>query len=319
MAEAVGRLRQDVGDRLRWRVPPTARMRLLEVRERSRLWTADLRTLPDLLVIGAQRSGTSSLYRYLRMHPNVAGPLRKEVDYFGFRFDRGEHWYRANFPLMARRELAQRLGRPFLTFEATPDYLLHPLAAGRAGALVPDARIVVLLRDPVDRAVSHFRHAVRHGWETLPFQDALAAEPDRLDGEMAHIHENPGYRASALRRYSYVTRGLYAEQIARWLEVFPRGQLLAIDATQLYEDPAGALHTVLDFVGLPRWQPAEFRNYSYRTADVHKGSSTSGVGESLDDLRRHFRPANAELERLLGQSFSWSSVPSTARLDPGER
>jgi hypothetical protein len=307
MAEALGRLRQDLGDRLRWQVPSAARRRLLDAREASRLRSSDLRTLPDLLIIGAQRAGTSSLYRYLRMHPHIAGPLRKEVDYFGFRFERGERWYRANFPLTARRELAHRLDRPFLTFEATPDYLLHPLAARRAHQLLPDARIVVLLRDPVERAISHYGHAVRHGWETLPLQDALAAEEERLQGEIARIRQSPGYRASAFRRYSYVTRGLYADQISRWLDEFPRGQLLVIDSNELYTNPAQALHAVLDFAGLPRWQPAEFRNYSYRTADVP--TPTSRSDDLVANLRQRFAPANAELERLLGQSFSWSSSP----------
>src|SRR4051812_20031887 len=119
--------------------------------------SAPLRGLPSVLIIGAQKSGTTSLSSYLVEHPDMLPSLRKEVHYFSFNYERGVNWYRAHFPY------THHLRRGALTLDATPYYLVHPLVAQRAAQLLPHAKLVVLLRNPVDRALSHYQHEVRGG------------------------------------------------------------------------------------------------------------------------------------------------------------
>ena len=264
---------------------------------------ASNRALPDFLVIGTQRGGTSSLYRYLGAHPDVVASLRKETDYFSTEYQRGDSWYRAHFPMST----SQRR----LTFEATPAYLLHPLAAERAAALVPRARIIAMLRDPVDRAFSQYRHNRRLGNETLSFEDALAAEPERLRGEYERIERDPYYPAIPLRRHGYVERGLYAEQLERWLPRF--SDVLVVRSEDFMADPRPVFRSVLEFLQLPEWEPEAFVNYSYRDTDPARpgGAPARSAGDPPDDARSEleiaFEVPNARLRELLDRDFAWSS------------
>jgi hypothetical protein len=278
-------------DELRSRVPIGVRHRVAKARLRYRVPTGRWRRLPDAMVIGAQRAGTSSLYRYLGAHPDVSASFRKEVEYFSRYEHLGERWYRAHFDL--------DVGRRRLTFEATPDYLLHPLAAQRARALVPDAKLVVLLRDPVARAVSHHRHMVRLGYERLDLDAALDAEPGRCGPDLSRLAVDPGHDPKALLRYSYVARGRYEEQLRRWFDHFPRDQFLVIRSEDLFDDPVRSFATVVDFLGLPSWQPQHFANVSRPT----RGSGADRTGPGIEArLRETFRAPNAALLELLGDA-----------------
>jgi hypothetical protein len=180
---------------------------------RTAIWgfgraTSRWRPLPHFLVLGAQKAGTTALYAYLRWHPAITGPSWKEVSFFDRHWWRGPAWYRGQFPLRSGTRLVG---------EASPSYLFHPLAPERVGALVPDARLVALLRDPVARAYSHYQHEVALGREPLSFEDALAAEPERTRGEEARLVADARAFSRAWWDHTYVARGLYAEQLERWL------------------------------------------------------------------------------------------------------
>lgn len=268
-------LRQRGLDAAKKIVPLDARVRIVRTRLSARVPTARWRGLPDVLIIGGMRCGTSSLYKYLGYHPGVAPSLRKEVEYFTKYHDRGTDWYRAHFPLDARRQLHRRLrGRPLVAFEASPDYLLHPRAAERAAAVVPDARLIVMVRDPVERAFSHWQHMVRHGLEDLSFEDAVAAEEERLTPELTRMADDPGYVSDVLHRHSYLTRSRYAEQLERWRRWFPDDRFLVVSSDGMYADVAGTYGRILDFIDVPRWEPTTFENYSYLGNSYGRATST---------------------------------------------
>lgn len=276
---------------------------------RGRVWlrwpTGALRTLPDFLILGAMRAGTSSLYRYLGAHPSVARSLRKEVEYFSRWHHRGETWYRAHFPLAALG------GRRRRSFEATPYYLCHPHAPRRAQELLPDAHFVVVLREPVARAVSHHRHLSRLGIETLPFEEAVAQEPKRLDGEWERMLREPRYQSRAHHLFSYLERGLYARQLRRWFARFPRERFLVLEHEAFFRNPEAGFGEVLRFLGLEPWTPPAFRNYSHGTGSAGAGTGgpdrLPGVSPELRDrLARHFAAHNRDLEELVGRSFGWT-------------
>ncbi len=272
---------------------------------RTRVWlrrpTAGLRRLPDFLILGAMRAGTSSLYRYLGAHPSVSPSLRKEVEYFTRWHHRGEAWYRAHFPLGAFAGHRQ-------CFEATPYYLCHPHAPERARELLPDARLVVILREPVARAVSHHRHLSHLGIETLPFEEAVAREPERLAGEWERLLRDPGYESRDHHLFSYLERGHYAEQLQRWFTAYPRERFLVLEHDEFFRDPEISFRNLLHFLDLQPWSPTGFHNFSHGATHAPTASDTSTdlPPELRDRLDEHFTPHNRNLEEILGRSFGWS-------------
>jgi hypothetical protein len=257
-----------------------------------RLATSRARSLPDFVVIGAQRAGSTSLFDYLGRHPRVVPPSHKEIHFFDQNFFRGERWYRSHFPPALRvRAVSGRTG------EASPYYLFHPEAPARAHATVPDARLVVLLRNPVDRAYSHYQLAVRGGHEQLPFDEAVKRESERLAGEAEKLAD-PTHKSAAHRHLSYVARGLYAEQLERWLAFFPREQLLVLRSEDLFANPEAVFAETVAFLGLP---PVELEDYPHR----NPGGYENLPAETREWLEDYFREPNRRLYELLGRDFGW--------------
>lgn len=262
---------------------------------------ASRRVLPDYLVIGAQRAGTTSLQQALAGHPDVRPPrLRKGVHYFDTGFDHDVAWYRAQFPLDSQlRTIAARTGRRPLTGEASPYYLFHPLVPERIAGLLPETKMIALLRDPVERAISHHKHEVRRGFEQLDLAAALDAEPGRLAGEVERMRADPGYVSLAHQHHSYVARGRYAEQIARYLDRFPPDRLLVLESEAVWEDPESAMAEVLSFLDLPDWRPEVFpRANATRPSPVDPGLRRR--------LEEEFEAPNARLVEMLGRRFRWT-------------
>jgi hypothetical protein len=241
------------------------------------------------VIIGAQRAGTTSLYQHLLQHPQVHPPLRKEVQFLSVHWDRGLPWYHRHFPVARRAE--QR------TCEASPYYLFHPAAPVRAAAALPDARFIALLREPSARALSHFAHNRANGVEPLSVEDALAAEHDRLDADRD---------GSAHRLYSYVARGLYAEQVTRWRDAVG-DRLLVLLSDDLFRDPRQTFDRVQAFVGLDQWEPADFQVHS-----PHRMIAGPPISASLRRrLQERFAAPNRSLAEVLGRDLSeWYDDPS---------
>lgn len=268
-------------------------------RVRARRATKRRRLLPELLIIGTQRGGTTSLYEYLSLHPDVVPPLGKELQYFSVEFGRGEAWYRAHFPTERAVERQRAGGRDCLVFEASPYYLFHPLAARRAGATVPAAKLIALLRDPVERAYSHYEHMRQRGLEPLSFEDAVAAEPERLAGEVERMQADPTYQSRAHRIWSYVARGHYAPQLSEWLARFPRSQLLVLRSEDLFADAGAVYARVLEFLGLRPHALPSYPAYTRRQPGPPLGDDMRAA------LREEFRPDIERLTSIVGAPMAW--------------
>lgn len=255
--------------------------------------TARLRALPDFLVLGAMKAGTSSLFHHLARHPQVRGPYRKEVHYFGHghRAGRSVGWYRAHFP----RCLPRRGGPAWLTGEATPDYLYDPEVPARIRATLPEVRLIAILREPASRAVSHYFHEVRMGRERLPIEEAFALEEARL----AHAAALGEAGRETLHHAGYRRRGLYAEQIERYLALFPRERLLLLGSAELRRDPEATLARAFAFLGLP---PAAIDPSTARNEGSNKAPPPPPL---VDELRAGFEAPNARLAALLGGLPDW--------------
>jgi hypothetical protein len=263
---------------------------------RGTVWTAGRltarwRDLPDFLVIGAQKAGTTALYAYLRWHPEIGGPFWKEVSFFDRHWARGEAWYRGQFPL-------RRHGR--LAGEASPSYVFHPLAPDRVASLVPDVKLIVLLREPGERAYSHYQHEVALGREPLSFEDALGAEDERLRGEVERLSADPKAFSFAWWNHTYASRGLYADQLELWFELFPREQVLALTTDELGARPAETYATVLSFLGAtPHALDSYPRVFDRDYPPMREETRTA--------LTARFAEPNRRLEELLGRPLGWPS------------
>lgn len=273
--------------------------------------TADFRPWPDFLLAGAKRGGTTSAYFHLLQHPQIlplfpsARFLPKRRDgkgphYFDTNFSRGPRWYASHFPARVTRRRAERqLGAPVVVGESSPYYLFHPAAAQRAAATVPDVKVLFFLRDPVERTYSMWKLQQKNGVESLSFEEALAEEKKRTDGEEARLLSSPDYVSFAHEFQSYRAQSEYASALARWFDRFPREQIKVVVSEEYYADAGSVLGDVFAFLGL-RPQPAS-------AAPVLNTAPHAPMSPEIRrELEEHFAPHNAALEDMLKRSLPWS-------------
>jgi Sulfotransferase domain len=289
-----------VYETLKTRTPPRWKRGIVRSTEGLSALSGDFRMLPQFVIIGGGRSGTNSLYNYLNAHPDVRRWLPiAEFHFFDLNFDRGMRWYRGHFPARASAAIAgRRTGRKQITGEATPYYIFHPLAPHRIATYLPGVKLFVVLRNPVERAYSHYRHEVALGRETLSFNEALDRESERLDGEESRMLADPSYLSYNHQRYSYVARGIYADQLTRLFSLFPREDVMLILNDDLLAEPAEVCRKAVAFLDLPPHAMSSFPRYNM------------GRPGSMDPLIRQrlvegFADSNARLRDWLGADPPW--------------
>ena len=239
--------------------------------------------LPDFLVLGTQKGGTTTLQQLLSQHPGVCLAPGKEVHYFSKHWEQPTAWYASHYAGAAPQ---QRCG------DITPFYLFHPQAPQRIHSLLPKAQLIVLLRDPVERALSQYFHSVRLGFETLALEDALAAEQERLNsGERQHLQE-----------HSYLSRSRYLEQLDRYLELFPDQQLLVLQSEAFFADPTTTWRQIEAFLSL---QEAACPAATPR-ANSGQGEATAVAGTIRTDLRQQLRETALGVRQRYGFSWDWA-------------
>ncbi len=262
--------------------------------------TAGGRALPDYLICGAQRGGTTSLHRMLAQHPDVVSPaFHKGVHFFdtAAHYARGMDWYRGHFPV---RKLADRRvpsGRA-RTGESSPYYVFHPLAPERIARDLPGARLVVLLRDPVERAWSAHKQETGRGFETESFERALELEDERLAGEVDKIIADPSYQSFHHQHHAYRRRGHYAEQIETLTAAVGTGRVLTLEADDVFTPGTNGWARVLDHIGLAPWGPGPTLRANARPSETLPAAVR-------DELSAYFQPHDEHLARVLEREPTW--------------
>lgn len=260
--------------------------------------TSSGRMRPSFLIAGAQRCGTTSLYRALSQHPAIVkAVLHKGVHYFDVGYHHGPGWYLGHFPLQATGRRAA--GETAMTFESSPYYLFHPLAAARIAQDLPGVRVIVLIRDPVERAYSAHAHERARGYETESFERALSLEAERLDGEEAKLAADPGYASHSHQHHAYRGRGQYAGQLERLAAAVGRDRIHVVDSADLFSRPRPAYDAVLGFLGLPHTGYPVFERHNARPRPA---PMPGWLWAELDD---HFQPHDERLAAWLGATPSW--------------
>ena len=245
---------------------------------------------PDFIVIGATKCGTTSLYEYLCKHPQVLPAIWKEIEYFRFP-ERGGEWYLSHFPRIPEGPVR------YVSGEASTCYMSIWQAKDRVYAEYPQAKLIALIRDPVDKAISHVYHDRKIGCEHRTMDEAINRELDLLEALDQPFYDTEEYWKT---ERGYVYLAMYAYMLENWLTRFPKEQLLVIPSEDLYRDPAGTVSKTLDFLGLPQHQLASY--------DVHlegQYDKNSTGGPTRERLKRFFVPHNERLYQLLGRRLDW--------------
>lgn len=278
---------------------PILRRLSLSLRFRYRLLTANQRTLPDYIVIGGQKCGTTSLHDYIKRHPNIVPPFKKDSSFFDANYFRGFPWYQAHFPLQSQMNALRAKGERFITGEVTTTYMFHPLAAERAAQhLSKDVKFIALLRNPAVRAYSQYQHMKRTGRETLSFQEAMAQEDERLNGVVERVERGDDEAHMIFRNFGYKARGRYAEQLKRWFKHFSPDQFLILKSEDLFTNPEQFCKPVYDFLGLPDFKLEKYEN-------ANPGRYSDADTRIIKELEAYFAPYNQELYNLTGINFGW--------------
>lgn len=256
--------------------------------------------LPNFMIIGFPKCGTTSLYDYLTQHPQIIPPLGKEIDFFDRLYERGTNWYRVRFPSKTRKFFQEKLfGKTILTGEATPRYVFHPNALQRIKKSIPDGKFIILLRNPIDRAYSHHNMNLHNGHEHRNFGDAIESEVERISGRYRKMELNSNYYSWDFDLFGYLEQGKYAQYIKKWIKLFPRENFLILQSEEFLKNPQLVYHQTLDFLNLPKWEPEKY-------SLIKKRDYSSTIDPSLRiKLSKYFKIHNEELYELIGKKFNW--------------
>lgn len=252
--------------------------------------TSSNNILPTFLIIGAQKCGTTTLFENMMKHPNIVRTSRKEVAYFSWNFNKGIEWYKKIFPMVSDQSTV-------ITGEATTNYIWHPLTPKRVKKILPNAKIIIILRNPIDRAYSQYQMSFSKGKETLSFEDAIKCEEDRLRGERNKIISNENFDSFEYRYHSYLTRGKYVYQIKEWMKYFPRDQFLVLLTNDLAEKSDEVYKKVFRFLDLSQLE----MNYDYACKGNYQEMNLS----TRKMLIKYFKPYNENLRQFLKIDIDW--------------
>ncbi len=250
----------------------------------SQPWNLEQVQEPNFIIIGVHKGGTTSLYSYLTQHPQIIPPIKKEMDFWSWKFNESINWYLSHFPGIPE-------GKKILTGEASPSYFDHPNAARRIYQFFPKIKLIILLRNPVDRAISQYHQWLRLNWENRSLEEVIESDLEKL----TKAPEKVDYWRKEL---NYLARGVYVEFFKEWMSLFPREQFLILKSEDFYGNPEASMQQVLKFLDLPEYQLLEYKNYN------------PGNYSKIDPLMRRslsdfFRVHNQRLEEYLGMTFNW--------------
>ncbi len=255
---------------------------------------------PDFIIIGVLKSGTTSLYEYLLQHPSIHACLVKEPNYFNIHYhDRPPEWYRFCFPSNWARFQAKKIkNKRFVTGEASATYYYSPYVPHRIKEYVPNVKLIVVLRNPVERAYSLYNKMVYHGFETLSFEEAIQMESRRIEGELEKMKNDPTYFSEKYLHHAYLDQGIYVDKLKEWYQVFSKDQILVLSTEDLANHTAKLFQDTIEFLQLESWTPSQYGRFNV----YEKKEMNEDTRKKLADF---FKPHNERLYKFLGIDFGW--------------
>ncbi len=258
--------------------------------------TSGLRVLPDFMVIGVGRSGTTSLFNYLEQHPSIVKSSYDEIGFFDDNFHLGMSWYRSMFPTIFTKFLIKLKTKYFMTYEVTPWYVRRPWTARRIKKIFPDMKFIVVLRNPVDRTYSHY-HLTKQNNEKREFKEVIEEDMRNIstweDGE-----KNDSYFSNQVQN-SKIARGFYYEQLVPWYDIFSEEQIMIVPSEELASETQSTLKDIFRFLKLPEYEIKD-------TKKVNVSKYKKMDEKTRDILIEYFKPYNEKLFEFLDRKFDWN-------------
>lgn len=260
--------------------------------------------LPDFLILGPGACGTTSLMElYLRSNHNIYPSKNNEIFYFDNNHYKSINWYKIFFPSKFLKFRRKIFGKKTLTCEATGNYIFHPLAPIRIKKILPNAKFIVMMRNPVERSFSQYRRQIKNGRQKLSFEDAIELEFKIFEKEFKKFQIDEHLSEPILPTCSYIARSRYVESIERWLDLFPIDRFLFINSNEYFKDPIKIYHEILEFLNLPKHTPVNIGKRGITPLELSKEFTISTKTENY--LKNYFLPWNEKLFELIGKRFDW--------------
>ena len=259
--------------------------------------TGPKRVLPDFLIIGAKRCGTTSLFSHLPEHPCIVESHHDNIGFFNDNFNLGVNWYKSFFPTKSYKKNIEKKHGKFLAFDVTTRYMENKRTAENIKKIKPEIKIIVMLRNPIDRAYSQFHVSVKDNDEQLSFDEAVNEEMNRLKQEIKECNDNK-LRAFPKEHRHYIRKSLYAMQLRPWFDIFPRDNILVLSTEMFKENEKQIYNEIFKFLDIPEIQIRDKQH-------MQKGEYTPMNKKVHKELGDFFKKHNEELFDLIGKRFDW--------------
>lgn len=265
-----------------------------------RYFTNGFRVFPSFIIAGFPRCGTTSLYNYLILHPSIVPAQRKEIRFFNQNFGIGLNWYKLFFPTsFSKYKLNNKFRKDFMAGDGSGTYVHHPLSPIRIKNSIPDVKIIILLRNPIERAYSQYYHNSKQGIESLSFEKAIENESKRIEGEWERMKKEKGDYSFKYHNFSYLSAGIYVDILKPWLETFSEKQILILGSEDMNESPQKIFNKTITFLNLLSYDFSKFERYNFYD------DRPSMSNQMKKKLYEFFKPHNLRLYKFLGRNFNW--------------
>lgn len=261
--------------------------------------------LPDFLILGSGRCGTTSLVElYLRSNSNILPSNNNEIFFFDVHYKKTLNWYRLFFPTYLRKYIRKILGKKTLVCEATGNYFFHPYAPKRIKKILPNVKLILMMRNPGERTISHYCTQFRHGKQNLTFEEVLEQEHNLFEKEFQQFLENDDLQRDVDLKISVIARSRYSEALERWLEYFDKSHFLFLNSNEYFKNSLNEYNRVLNFLGLPSDTPTIKGKRGIVPPVTYKNIQIND--ETRKKLKKYFEPWNEKLFNMIGERFDWN-------------
>jgi hypothetical protein len=262
-----------------------------------RLFSGNFRILPDFIIIGVQKCGTTSLYNYLTQHPEIESAISKQPHYFDINFGKKIIWYKSHFPLYIKKVFYKKiLKKQFITGEASTDYINHPLVSKRIKESLPNVKIIIILRNPVKRTCSHYQMNKKTNDEKLPILSALKKDLEQRPKKEKEVKEKGIFFSEYFKKFEYLGRGEYVRQIEEWEKLFPKNQILILKLEDLENKPQDSLNEIFRFLNV--------KNHKFKKFNKQNVGKYDKIEPKVETfLEDYFKPYNKILFEKYGIKF----------------
>jgi hypothetical protein len=276
--------------------------------------TSEKRIYPSFIIFGSTRTGTTSLYEYLENHPSILPPIKKEIGFFNYAYHTNPKWYKMYFPTTNEKQKVENIKKnKIITGESTPSYFIDPRVPKRIFSLLPKIKLVALLRNPVDRAISHYQLNVSIGVEKLSFEDAVKNESKRIlpslkilekdkpkgENSLSYFFRMLSFQPENYFKFSYLNSGCYYDHLKNWYDIFPQDQILVIKSEDFFENPNKIFQKIQRFLDLPI---VEFQKY-WRAYEIKHPHVSNNI---RNYLKNYYESHNSKLYKFLDKDFNWT-------------